>query len=482
MSVRKDVKAIFVCCLIAMTSACASRIPPAVPSPLPTPKPSDIPSPPAPVVEPSPAPPVIPEPGPEPTSAECALIPEPGEPIATVALGERVNPANAPRPTNDSERLVFRQLYETLVRVDCKGRVIAGLAASWRLSIDGRTWIVTLRPNARFSDGTPVTAPAVLALWSRDGVGGDLLSHVKPLVESIISVDDETLAILLRSPRVDVPFALAHTDLAIARSVVGTPWPLGTRSARVTSDRTTTTITTASGGSVRFLAPRGDPRDLLDESVHLLITRDRAALDYAATLPQFQSVALEWQRTEVLLSPGPAQTIPSLSDEARQALASDAVRGEARGATGPFWWQDLPECEIAPPRAAELGWRSSGRVVYDSSDRAARDLAERLVGLASTSGRTPRRTYQRATPLAGEALALARRRGGDAGYVVSFDSRPLDPCRELQLTMEGTPWLAPETIVPLVDTRWRAIVRRGRSGIVSEWDGGLLIAGAGDQR
>ena len=50
-----------------------------------------------------------------------------------------------PGPSNDSERLVFRQLYETLVRVDCKGRVVPGLAASWRLSIDGQTWIVTLR-------------------------------------------------------------------------------------------------------------------------------------------------------------------------------------------------------------------------------------------------------------------------------------------------------------------------------------------------
>ena len=55
--------------------------------------------------------------------------------------------------------------------------------------------------------------------------------------------------------------------------------------------------------------------------------------------------------------------------------------------SGPFWWQGLPDCEIAPPRAQEPGWRPSGRVVYDASDGAARDLAERLVGL-------DRRTYQ----------------------------------------------------------------------------------------
>jgi hypothetical protein len=293
-------------------------------------------------------------------------------------------------------------------------------------------------------------------------------------VHSVIAVDDETLAILLRSPRVDAPYALAHTDLAIAKPVTGATWPLGTRS-QVSSDRESTTITTASGASIRFLAPRGDPRDRLDESVDLMITRDRAALDYAATLPQFQSVPLAWQRTQVLLSPRPAPASPSLSDAARQALASEAVRGEARGAVGPFWWQHLTDCEVAPPRAPEPGWRSSGRVVYDATDGAARDLAERLVGL-------DRRTYQRATGLTGEALALARRRGGDAAYVMSFDSHPLDPCRELQVVMERMPWLDPATIVPLVDTRVRAIMRRDRSGIVREWDGGLRIAGADDQR
>jgi hypothetical protein len=45
------------------------------------------------------------------------------------------------------------------------------------------------------------------------------------------------------------------------------------------------------------------------------------------------------------------------------------------------------------------------------------------------------------------------------------------------MMVEGARWLDPETIVPLVDTRLRAIVRRERSGAEVEWDGGLLIAG-----
>jgi hypothetical protein len=126
--------------------------------------------------------------------------------------------------------------------------------------------------------------------------------------------------------------------------------------------------------------------------------------------------------------------------------------------------------------------------VYDASDRAARELAERFVGLARASDPgtavfldallpdRPRRTYERATGLTGSALSQARRLGNDAGYIVALDSRPIDPCRDLQTLSEGARWLDAQTIVPLVETRMHALVRRGRSGMTAEWDGGLVVA------
>ena len=482
---------VFVVCILITTWACASRTSPPVVAPEP---PGRTPEPPAaPVPAPSPGPPPVlpaPIPRPEVVAPRCALTSEPGTPIATVALSERVNPANAPRPSNDSERLLFRQLYETLVRVDCEGRVVPALASSWRLSIDGRTWIVTLRPGAHFSDGTPVTVSEVLAGWSRDTAGSDLRPHVNRLVQSVISIDDQTIAITLRTAGVDGPIALAHTDLAIARPASGSPWPIGTRDTRINSEREALLVsTTADNASVRFLVAPGDQRDLLDKGVDLLLTRDPAVLNYAATLGQFQSVPLAWQRTHVLLTPGRTRTSPALSEEARQALAADAVRGEARGSEGPFWWQMVPDCEVAPPQPRDRSAPASGRFVYDAADRVARDLAERFVGLANAPGSAAgavldalvpdrsRRTNQRVAGVTGEALAVARQGGTDAGYIVSVDRRPLEPCRELQLMVEGARWLDPETIVPLVDTRLRAIVRRERSGAEVDWDGGLLIAG-----
>ena len=406
--------------------------------------------------------------------ADCALIAEAGDPIETVALGDRVDPANAPRPSNDAERIVFRQRYETLVTADCHGRAVPGLATSWRLEPDGRTWIVTLRDGARFSDGSEVTAADVRAAWTRDANGSELRPHVSRLLQSVALAGDHALAIVLRSRRVDAPMALAHPDLAVAKPAAGSPWPLGTREPRIPP--------------LRFIDAAGDPRDLLDQGVDVLITRDPAALGYAATLPQFQALPLAWQRTHVLITPGRARSSPPLSDEQRQVLAGDAVRGEARGARAPFWWDSVPDCELSPaPRGNPPP--PTPRIVYDARDGAARDLAERLVGLGRVSSPSakafldalapdrPRRAFQRATGLTGPALALARRQGADAGYVVAIDSQPLDPCRDLLVLMEGSRWLDPGTMVPLIETRPRAIVRRGRSGVTTEWDGGLVFAG-----
>ena len=420
--------------------------------------------------------PVVVPPPPDATALDCALIAEPGEPIATVGLAEPVDPGHAPRPGNDSELLLFRQLYETLIRVDCKGRLRPGLAESWKLDHNGRAWLVTLREHARFSDGTPVLPADVRDAWMRDAAGNELRTEASRLVESVSAVDHRTLAITLRTPRTDQPLVLAHADLAIAKPAAGSRWPLGTRTDGAAPERdspaatpdSVITIMRDNLPPIRFLVATGDPRDLLDKGPDLLLTRDPAALDYAATLPQFAAVPLEWRTIHVLVTPGRARGTTPMTAEARQGLATDAVRGEARGAVEPFWWQMLDACGVAPPESRPPG-AFTPRIVYDARDAASRDLAERLVGLY-------RRAYQHAVALAGEPLAATRRRGRDAAYIITLERRPLEPCRDIQVLIDGARWLDPETIVPLVETRLRAIVRRGKSGVFADDDGGLLIS------
>ncbi len=424
---------------------------------------------------------------------DCSIIPASGDAIATVGVSDPIDPRHAPRPTNDGERLLFRQLYETLVNVDCAGRVRPALAGSWHLDANERTWIVTLRDDSRFADGSPLTADDVRASLSGDGNRNQL--HP---VEAIVTIDDRTLAIALTPGRSDVR-VLAHPDLAISKPVADSAWPLGTRASRIapTGDEklrrpTVLTITRDALPSLRFIVSPGDPRDLLDGGADLMLTRDAAALDYARTLPHFQTIALAWQRTHVLLTPDRALAPATLTAEARQTLANDAVRGEARGAREPFWWHTIGGCDVLPP--PPRGRTSPApRIVYGAGDQASRDLSERLVALARAQDSAAAtalgalvpdrtRTHERAVGMTGTALAQALRLGADAGYVMSIDSRPVDPCRDLRWLLGVAPWLDPDSIVPLIETRLQAVVRRGRSGISVEWDGGLVIAGASASR
>jgi hypothetical protein len=484
--------------LQVMTWACSARTPAAVPAPAQTTQPPETPA--TATTTPDPQPPQVVDPPPRAAADECALIALPGEPITTVGLTERIDPANALHPSNASERLLFGQIYETLVRVDCMGRVRPGLASSWRVDDRGvRVWYVALREDARFSDGAPVTAADVRAGWTRDGAAGELETHVKRHVSAVHVLDDRTLGIQLSTPRIDAPLVLAHPDLAVAKRVADSPLPLGTRSSRldVAPDRTRgvglseLTISRDNLPPLRFVVAPGDPRDLLDAGVDLLLTRDPATLDYAAALPHLQRVPLAWQRTHVFVTPWRSSPSPSLSDDARQALANDAVRGEARGAQGPFWFETT-RCHPWPLAGRDPGARPTPRIVYDASDGTARDLAERIVALAKApdpSSMTlldailpdpPQRRIERATGLTGEALATARYLGIDAGYLFSVDSRPLEPCNDLYAWVGAFPSLTPGTIVPLVDTRLQAVVRHGTSGATVEFDNGLLLVGVND--
>jgi len=61
---------------------------------------------------------------------------------------------------------VIRDLYEGLVNQNEKGEIIPGVATKWSTS-DNRSWTFTLRKDARWSDGSPVTAQDFVYSWQR---------------------------------------------------------------------------------------------------------------------------------------------------------------------------------------------------------------------------------------------------------------------------------------------------------------------------
>lgn len=86
---------------------------------------------------------------------------------SSMALAETVfNRGNGGEPStldphNTDGRIesnIFRDLFEGLVVYGPDGRFIPGVAESWEISHDGLTYTFHLRPNAKWSNGDPLTA------------------------------------------------------------------------------------------------------------------------------------------------------------------------------------------------------------------------------------------------------------------------------------------------------------------------------------
>jgi hypothetical protein len=210
------------------------------------------------------------------------------------------------------------------------------------------------------------------------------------------------------------------------------------------------------------ITPDADPRDALDRRADLVVTRDPALVDYAASRPELATFPLPWSRTYVLLQPAGAEMIGGNPyDEAlRQSLARDAVHAEARPAEPPFWWT-RPDCTLDSASVVVLP--KSPVIAYTRGDAVARGLAERIVALAAPGSQL------RTAGLDAAEFAGAIRGGRELGYIIGLPSRTLAPCRDSAALPRGS------RIQPLIDTRAHAIVRRGSPDLTVDWDGTVRI-------
>lgn len=62
---------------------------------------------------------------------------------------------------------VLSHMYDTLVKLGPKGDFQPALATKWQMSKDGLTYTFTLRPGARFANGDPLNADAVVFSFDR---------------------------------------------------------------------------------------------------------------------------------------------------------------------------------------------------------------------------------------------------------------------------------------------------------------------------
>ncbi|MBA3562455.1 MAG: peptide ABC transporter substrate-binding protein [Gammaproteobacteria bacterium] len=117
----------------------------------------------------------------------------------------------------DSAATILRDLFEGLVTFDAAGALAPGVAESWKVSPDGMTYRFTLRPDARWSNGTPVT-PQEFAYSFRRLVDPATAAQYAQMLEPIVNArriisgdlppgelgvearDDRTLIVRLESP------------------------------------------------------------------------------------------------------------------------------------------------------------------------------------------------------------------------------------------------------------------------------------------
>ncbi len=459
--------------------------------------------------------------GPAPDLAtDCILLAGSSEAASTVsvALLDEVDPRHAPYPRNAGERLLFRHLYQTTLRVDCRGRAYAGLARSWRSEQDGRRWVLTLGEHARYWDGTSVTAHDIALSWlSREGAHGSQISAPWIGPDAVRVESANVLAIELDRAHHRVPALLAHPGLAPVGPSSGSSWPPGAGPYRI--EAATGSVVTAKplgdgpGPTISFrLVPGADARDLLDAGIDLLVTDDPAVLEYAAASPSLERVPLPWDRTYALAVPALAEARggedaareegSGFTPDFRDALARDAVRADARGYRSPSWWEDLNTCTPGDSVAGEApgGLRSRSqlsegrRIVYTRGDPTARDLADRLVALSKSPSL--------ASAIPGYAEGGARlsavgldpadfdrelREGSDFAYIVALPRRALAPCRQARALTDQVAWLVSsdlrfsQALLPLVDTRQHVIARVGRVALSLDWDGTPLITAPAGQ-
>ncbi|MDQ2085393.1 peptide ABC transporter substrate-binding protein [Herbivorax sp. ANBcel31] len=139
----------------------------------------------------------------------------------TINLGDEPYTIDPQLVFDATSMRVINAMFEGLVRSDENGEPVAGVASSWEVSDDGLTYTFYLREEAKWWDGTDVTAYHFRDGWLRaidpqpqnhePSYMGDLLFCIEGALEyaygegdkedvAIVAEDEKTLSVTLQSP------------------------------------------------------------------------------------------------------------------------------------------------------------------------------------------------------------------------------------------------------------------------------------------
>ena len=147
----------------------------------------------------------------------------------TFRLPEAIRTLDPQKNADPQGAEVIRQLFEGLMNADAHGAPVPGVAASYDLSQDRLTYTFHLRPQAKWSNGDPVTAGDFVRAWRRladpetasEQAWYLELMHVenatevikgakKPQELGVAAPDDRTFQVRLSAPSPQLPHMLSH--------------------------------------------------------------------------------------------------------------------------------------------------------------------------------------------------------------------------------------------------------------------------------
>ncbi len=115
------------------------------------------------------------------------------------------------------DEVVYANVFEGLTRIGSGGEVIPGLAESWTVSDDGKTYTFKLRSGAKFHDGSDLDAGDVKFSLDR-ARAEDSTNAQKPLfaaIDSVEVVDPTTVKVMLKNPQGSFLYNMGWGDAVI---------------------------------------------------------------------------------------------------------------------------------------------------------------------------------------------------------------------------------------------------------------------------
>jgi peptide/nickel transport system substrate-binding protein len=136
------------------------------------------------------------------------------KPVLTMGLTQYTATLNPAIAGGGDESMPIDLAYASLTHIEPDGSIGPGLATSWHyIGTTNTDFAFTLRQDARFSDGTPVTASAVKAWldYAYFTVKGFITGSLA--LQSVETVGKWTVVLHLSAPNSEMPYVLSEADM-----------------------------------------------------------------------------------------------------------------------------------------------------------------------------------------------------------------------------------------------------------------------------